>query len=288
MAPAAQAGAMLSLPIMLAVLLGAALHAAWNVGVRAGNDRRRETALVVAGACVLSALTLPFLDQPRAGAWPYLAASASVHVAYFSLVAAAYERGAVALAYPLMRGAAPALIAVAAWLVLGETLPALGWLGVGAVCGGVLMMARRQGVAGEAATARVALTNAVVIAAYTLIDGVGVRASATPLAYTMWLFVLTAAPSLLVLQYRRGWAAWRTTAPECLRALGAGACSIGSYALALWAMTRAPVAPVAALRETAMLFGLVLARIFLGEHPGPRRWAAAGVIAAGAMLLRLA
>jgi drug/metabolite transporter (DMT)-like permease len=279
---------MLSLPVMLAVLLGAALHATWNVGVRAGQDRRRETALVVAGACVLSVLTVPFLPQPRAGAWPYLAASATVHVGYFTLVAAAYARGSVALAYPLMRGAAPALTAVAAWLVLGETLPPLGWLGIGAVCGGVLLMTRRQGTSGETAAARMALANALVVAAYTLIDGVGVRASAAPLAYTMWLFILTAAPSLLALQYRRGRTAWRTTAPEALRALGAGACSIGSYALALWAMTHAPVAPVAALRETAMLFGLVLARVVLGERPGARRWAAAGAIAAGAALLRLA
>jgi drug/metabolite transporter (DMT)-like permease len=211
-----------------------------------------------------------------------------VHVVYFSLVAAAYARGSVSLAYPLMRGVAPALVAVAAWLVLGEKLPPLGWLGVGAVCGGVLLMARRQGVAGEAAAARLALVNALVVAAYTLIDGVGVRLSAAPLAYTMWLFALTAAPTLLVLQYRRGWAAWQATAPEMCRALGAGACSIGSYALALWAMTRAPVAPVAALRETAMLFGLVLARIVLGERPGARRWAAAGAIAVGAALLRLA
>ncbi len=279
---------MLPLPVLLAVLLGAALHAAWNVGVRAGGDRRRETALVVVGAAALSALTLPFLPLPRPAAWPYLATSATVHVGYFWLLAAAYTRGSVALAYPLMRGAAPALTAVAAWLVLGEHLPPLGWLGIGAVCGGVLLMARGRRTVGEAAAARMALANALVIAAYTLVDGVGVRASETPLAYTMWLFLLTTIPTLLALQYRRGWTAWRTTAPECLRALGAGACSIGSYALALWAMTRAPVAPVAALRETAMLFGLVLARIFLGEHPGPRRWAAAATIAAGAMLLRLA
>jgi drug/metabolite transporter (DMT)-like permease len=104
----------------------------------------------------------------------------------------------------------------------------------------------------------------------------------------MWIFALTAAPSLLVLQFRGGRAAWRASVPEVRRALGAGACSIGSYALALWAMTHAPVAPVAALRETAMLFGLVLARIFLGERPGAWRWTAAGAIAVGATLLRLA
>ncbi len=279
---------MLPLPVLLAVLFGALLHATWNVTVRAGGDRRRETALLVTGACVLSVFALPFLEQPGVASWPYVAASAVVHVGYFWLVAAAYARGSVALAYPLMRGVAPALVAVAAWLLLGETLPPLGWLGIGAVCGGVLMMARRQGVAGEAVTVRLALANALVVAAYTLIDGMGVRLSGSPLAYTMWIFVLTAAPSLLALQHRRGWASWHASAPEMRRAFGSGACSVGSYALGLWAMTRAPVAPVAALRETAMLFGLVLARIILGEKPGALRWTAAGAIAVGAALLRLA
>ena len=279
---------MLPWPVLFAVLLGAAMHAAWNVGVRAGEDRARETALVVAGAAALSALALPFLRQPLAAAWPFLAASATVHVAYFALVAAAYGRGPVALAYPLMRGAAPAITAVAAWLLLHEMLPPLGWLGIGAVSGGVLLMARGGVGLRQRAAVNMALLNALVIATYTLIDGVGVRVSEAPLAYTMWLFLLTAAPSLVVLQYRRGRLAWRASAAELGRALGAGFCSIGSYALALWAMTRAPVAPVAALRETAMLFGLVLARLFLGERPGLRRWTAAGAIAAGAVLLRLA
>jgi len=279
---------MLSWTVLFAVLLGAVLHAAWNVGVRAGADRSRETALVVVGAAALAVVTLPFLSQPHPGAWPFLAASATIHVGYFSLVAAAYGRGPVALAYPLMRGAAPAITALGAWLLLREGLPPLAWLGIGTVSAGVLLMARGRGGPRQGAAVGLALMNAGIISGYTLIDGVGVRASEAPLAYTLWLMLLTAAPSLVVLQFRRGRAAWRLTVPEMGRALGAGACSIGSYGLALWAMTRAPVAPVAALRETAMLFGLVLARLVLGERPGLRRWTAAGAIAVGATLLRLA
>ncbi len=275
---------MLPLPVMAAVLCGAALHAGWNVSVRAGADRRRETALLVAGATAIALLALPFLSQPRPAAWLYIAASACVHVGYFSLVAAAYTRGGVALAYPLMRGVAPALTAIAAFLLLGEALPWQGWLGVAAVCSGVLLMARGGG-HGDGKAAPVALLNAGVIAAYTLIDGVGVRASAAPLAYTLWLYVLTSLPTLFALQHRRGALTLRPDWREAVRGLGAGGASIGSYALALWAMTQAPVAPVAALRETAMLFGLVLARLVLGERPGRRRWAAAAVIALGAALL---
>ncbi|KAA5614782.1 EamA family transporter [Rhodovastum atsumiense] len=274
--------------VLLAVLLGGALHAAWNVGVRAARDRRQETALVVAGAAVLSAAMLPFLPLPQAGAWPFLAVSAVLNVGYFALVAAAYDRASVTLAYPLMRGAAPALTALAAWLLLGEALPPLGWIGVLAVSAGVLLMARGAAAVTEHAAVRLALANAAIIAAYTLADGMGVRRSGHALAYTLWLFLLAAGPSLVMLLGPVGLLRWRPSPRAMLRALGGGGCTIGSYGLALWAMTRAPMAPVAALRETAMLFGLVLARLVLGERPGRRRWLAAGTIAAGAALLRLA
>ncbi len=133
---------------------------------------------------------------------------------------------------------------------------------------------------------RFALANAVVIAAYTLNDAVGVRISQAPLAYALWLFPLSAAPTLLWL-HRATPLRW-PSAYEMARGLGGAGASIGAYALVLWAMTRAPVAPVAALRETGILFGVVLARTFLGERPGRRGWSGAVAIAAGAAILRLA
>jgi drug/metabolite transporter (DMT)-like permease len=141
-------------------------------------------------------------------------------------------------------------------------------------------------VPGERVVARLALANAVVIAAYTLNDAVGARLSGAPLAYVLWMFPLTAVPTLLWL-YRRG-PPRPPTWSEARRGLGGAACAIGSYALVLWAMTRAPVAPVAALRETAILFGVLLARLLLGERPGRWGWGGAMAIAAGAAILRLA
>lgn len=281
---------MLSGTVFAAVLAGAALHAAWNVAVRGARDRRRETALVVGGAALLSAAAVGFLPLPRAAALPFLAASVAIHAVYFTLVAEAYARGAVALAYPLMRGTAPVLTAALAWTLFGEALPAGAWLGVAAVCAGVLLLARRTGRAGtaeERVAFRLALTNAVVIAAYTLVDAAGARLSGHPAAYTLWLFVLQAPVLLPWLLRGRGRAVMPGRA-EAARALGGGACTVGAYALALWAMTQAPVAAVAALRETSTLFGLVLARLALGERPGPAGWAAAAAIAGGAALLRLA
>ncbi len=275
----------MSTAVVLAVLLGAALHASWNVAIRAGADRRRETAMLALCSALLSGVVLVMLPLPR-GVWLNLALSAALHGVYFVLVAEAYARGGVALAYPLMRGVAPMLTTFAAWALLGERLSPVVLLGIAAISVGVALLARHRRDANERAAVVIALANSVVIAAYTLNDAVGARASAAPFGYALWVFVLSAVPTL-------AWLAPATlrrlpTRAEALRGSGGAACSIGSYALALWAMTQAPVAPVSALRETAMLFGLVLARVVLGERPGVRGWAAAGAIALGAAVLRLA
>jgi len=272
--------------VIAAVLLAAALHAGWNVAVRAARDRRRETALLLCGGAVIAFAALPFLGAPAPASWPCLLVSALLNGVYFILIAEAYARGGVALAYPLMRGVAPMLVLLAGWLLLGEALPFADWLGVATICAGVLLLARRRGDADEAASARIALLNALVIAAYTVNDAVGARLSQAPLAYTLCLFPLSAIPTLLWL--RRATPLHPPNLREAARGLGGAGASIGAYGLVLWAMTEAPVAPVAALRETGILVGVVLARLFLGERPGRRGWSGAAAIAAGAAILRLA
>ncbi len=271
---------------MAAVLLGAALHAAWNVAIRAGGDRRRETALVSVASALIAGAGLTLVRLPAPQAWPHAAISMALHTVYYALLAEAYTHGGVALAYPLMRGTAPMLATLAAWALLGERLSWTGWAGIGGICAGVILLARHRGGAQERAAVLFALANAVVIACYTVNDAIGARVSGSPVGYALAVFVLSAAPPLLWL--RRFGALRPPTRPEALRASGGAACSIGAYALALWAMTLADVAPVAALRETAMLCGRGRARAVRGERPGARGWAAAGAIAAGAAMLRLA
>jgi drug/metabolite transporter (DMT)-like permease len=274
--------------VFLLVLLGAALHATWNAIVKRGTDKLLTTVLVVSSSGALAAVVLPFLPLPAPAAWPFLAASAFVQVLYLAIVAGAYRAADMSLAYPLMRGLAPALVAAFGVLWLGETLSPAAWVGIGLICGGVFGTAfaarghaSRRGVA-------LALANAAVIATYTLIDGVGVRVSGAPVSYTLWLFLLNAIPLLgwsLLFRRRAFFAYLRGGLPI---AVVGGLGNLGSYGLALWAMTAAPIALVAALRETSILFGVAIAALLLGERIGRARLVACAMIVLGAVSLRAA
>ena len=278
-------------PVAAGVVLGgAALHAAWNVGIRGGADRRLATAEVMLGSALIAGAGLFFVKPPAEAAWPHLALSLLLHTLYFNLVAEAYVRGGVSLIYPVMRGLAPALTAIVVTIGFGEHLGLGGWTGLCLISGGVLFLAHRSGGRHENRGLAIALLNATVIAAYTTNDGFGVQASGSPLAYALWVFLLPAAPSALILTRLRlsRLTSPGLTRPRLLRALGGGFCSVASYATALWAMTVAPIGAIAALRETSMLFALLLAWTVLGERPGWRGLLAIVLIAAGAATLRLA
>ena len=189
--------------------------------------------------------------------------------------------------YPLMRGAAPLLTALASAALLKEPLSPPAWLGVAVICAGVIGMAagRRSG---QGRGVALALVNAVVIAGYTLVDGAGVRRSGAPAAYTLWIFLLTGAPFAGWLLAFRASAFRRYVARTWRLGLAGGFGTTASYGLALWAMTVAPIAVVAALRESAILFATAISVFVLKETVSPARLAGAGVIALGAVILRLA
>ena len=136
---------MLSAPVVAVVLVAAILHAGWNVAVRAGSDRRRESALLLGGGLVIGLILLPFLPVPPPASWPYLLFSSVLNGVFFVMIAEAYAHGGVALAYPLMRGVAPMITLLGSWLLLGEALPVAGWIGIATICGGVVLLARRRG-----------------------------------------------------------------------------------------------------------------------------------------------
>lgn len=276
----------MSLSVFAIIMLGAALHATWNAVVKGGVDKLLTTCMIASAASLLALAAIPFLALPARESWPFIGASVVLQVLYFVLVASTYRIADMSQTYPIMRGTAPLLVALVSVLVLHEPLSAFAWLGIDVICLGILSMAAAPS-AGHNKGLVLALVNALVIAGYTLIDGLGVRKSGAPAAYTLWIFLLTGFPLA-------AWALAARRAAFCryvvrnwrLGAVG-GAGTVASYGLALWAMTQAPIATVSALRETSILFGVVISAWVLKEHLTRTRIIAAGIIAVGAMVLRL-
>jgi len=279
----------ISLPVTLAMLLAALLHASWNALVKSSADKQLDTVAVSTGSGVLALAILPWLPAPAPASYAWLAASAAVHVLYFSALARAYRWGDLSFTYPIMRGGGPVLVALFGALALGEWLTAPQAIGVALICGGVLAFASapvRDPVALRRALAY-ALGNAAVIATYTVVDAQGARASGAPVSYAMWFFAVNAVVIGAIGTARRGRAVPDYLLRHWARALAGGACALGSYGIALWAMTRAPVALVAALRETAVVFAAALGVFFLGERATRRSGIAVAAVVGGLVALRL-
>jgi drug/metabolite transporter (DMT)-like permease len=274
----------LTLPVTLAVLGAALLHAAWNALVKGSEDKQLDAYAVAAGSGLLALLALPFLPLPAAAAWPWLAGSAAVHILYFVFLAGAYRWGELSYVYPIMRGGGPMIVAATGALAFGEFLDAGEWLGALLISAGILAFA--SGAHDRRATL-FAFANALVIGAYTLIDAAGARSSGAPVSYTFWFFVANGVVIALLGSLQRGRALPAYLRRHWLRAVGGGACALGAYSIALWAMTRAPVALVAVLRETSVIFAAVLGALLFKEKLTRRRLIATGAVLAGLIALRI-
>lgn len=276
----------MSFDVFAVIMLGAVLHATWNAVVKGGGDKLLTTCMITSVASLLALVVIPFLPLPARESWPFIGASVILQVFYFVLVASTYRIADMSQTYPIMRGTAPLLVAAVSVLLLAESLSVAAWVGIAIISTGILSMAVAPS-GGPRKGLILALINAGVIASYTLVDGLGVRKSAAPAAYTLWIFLLTGIPL----------AVWALAAKQtvfcnyCMRhwRLGVigGLGTVASYGLALWAMTAAPIATVSALRETSILFGVVISAVVLKEHLTRVRVIAACIIAAGAMVLRL-
>jgi len=281
----------LTWPVALAVLFGALLHASWNALVKSSSDKEMDTALIHLIGSLMAIPLVLLMGLPPRSAWPYLVVSITIHIGYYFALTGAYRHGELGLTYPLMRGVAPLLVALSASFTLHEQLSLLAWLGVLGISLGVLTLGLSQHAFDAPKAVAFALANAVIIAVYTVVDGLGVRAAGTTLTttlqYVATLFMFDGWPfALIILVQRRGALPRYACQRWPLASVGALA-SLGSYGIALWAMTRAPVAMVAALREVSVLFAVVIGALVLGEALTPRRIVGALVIIAGVMALRL-
>ncbi|MEO6929544.1 MAG: DMT family transporter [Casimicrobiaceae bacterium] len=278
----------LSLGITLAVLGAAFLHASWNALLKsAAGEPTLDTALIVVGSSLVGACMLPFLAFPARVAWPYIAVSSTIHFAYYVTLAGAYRRGDLSFAYPLMRGVAPLIVTVLGVVFLHEQPTLQAAVGIVMISLGILTIAWFAGGGHTRAAAGWALANAMIIALYTLVDGAGARASGDPLGYVTWLVTLEGLPFLAWVVHRRGFAALRYWRLRWRRGIAAGTASLAAYAIVLWAMTRAPVAMVAALREVSVVFAALIGALVLKEGFGWKRIAGAVCVVLGIASLRL-
>jgi len=279
----------LTFGITLAVLGAGLLHSGWNALLKSapGGDALLDTAAVVAGSSLWGCAVVPFVGVPASAAWPYMAASAVLHFGYYVTLAQAYLTGDLSFAYPLMRGSAPLLVALLGIVFVHELPTPQVALGIVLISLGIVSIAFARRGRHTAAAAGWALANACIIAAYTLVDGSGARAAGNPLAYVSWLTFLEAIPFLLWIRLRQGPPAFAYVARGWRRGLIGGAASLGAYGIVLWAMTRAPIAAVSALRETSVLFAALMGAYFLKEGLGLRRLAGAASVVAGIAALKL-
>ena len=276
--------------VFLAVLFAAACHAGWNALIKGGLDPLSSATLIVAGATVFSLAAVFFVPLPAPASWPYLVASSVIHLFYFAGLAEAYRTGDLGQVYPIARGTAPLMTAVAGTFIVGEHLGVWAWGGIVALAYGVLLLSLRGGrdlAKLDRRAVGFALFTAVTICVYTVVDGIGARLAGNPVSYVLWGFIgicVCLAPYAL---WRNGHRLLADLAHFWQRGLAGGALQVVSYGVALWAMTLAPIAIIASLRETSVLFGALIAVLVLKEPLRAVRVAAALLIVTGLVLIRL-
>ena len=276
--------------LVFLVLLAAFAHAAWNALIKASGDLFLTFAMLRAVAFVGGTTGAWLLPLPIASAWPYLVASAAVHNIYYLLLLTSYRHGDLSLVYPIARGTAPMLVVAAAVPFAGEIPGAGGAFGIALVTAGILALALARGVpkGADVRAIALALATAVSVVSYTLVDGLGARASGDAVAYAAWLFVFESLPFMIyALGWRRADFAVHVRR-QWHRGLAGGLLMMLTYGIVIYAFTQGALAYVSALRETSVLFAAIIGAVLLKESFGPRRIAAAGAIVAGILLMQLA
>ncbi|MER6805481.1 MULTISPECIES: EamA family transporter [Streptomyces] len=273
--------------VTAAVLLAAVTHAGWNAIAHRITDKLAGFALISGGGLLIGLATAPFVPFPAAGAWPYLFGSAALHIAYYALLMKAFELGDFGQAYPLARGSAPLIVAVLAAVFAHEVPDGWAAAGIALSCAGLTGVALwgLRGHRPDWAAIGAALATGLTIAAYTVVDGLGVRASGSSLGYIAWLMAVQGTVIPAYALWRRRGRAGALLRPHAGLGLLGAALSVAAYALVLWAQTRAELAPVAALRESSVIVGAAIGALFFKERFGAPRIAAAGLLVVGIGLM---
>jgi drug/metabolite transporter (DMT)-like permease len=280
----------MSLFVFLMVLLAACLHAGWNALVKLRLDPFLAMTLIANACAVIAAPLLLVTGLPNAAAWPWIVASIVIHLGYYVFLAQAYRLADMSQIYPIARGAAPLMTAAVSSVFVRDPITPGGGIGIACLAIGVVLISlrgQRKLTPPSRLAILCALATAATICGYTVVDGVGARAAGSAHAYAATLFALDGAPMLILCLWRYGVAGTRSALRFAAPGLAGGAMSLAAYWIVIWAMTVAPIALVAALRETSVLFGGLIAVIFLKEPATPVRVAAGALIVMGLAAMRL-
>jgi len=273
----------LSYQVLLLVLTAAVIHACWNAWLKLSVDRLVAVALMGAGWASVSAAVIPFVAAPAAPAWPYLAASVVLHTAYTLVLVTAYRLGDLSVAYPIARGTAPLIVTVVSVVALGETIGTSGTIAVMLIVAGCIGLGHKA-VLQDPRVLFFSLLSGVLIATYTILDGLGGRASGSAYGFAAWLFFLSGIPLFAIglAVYRGRFVAMAR--PFWLKGFAAGAIAAFAYGIVIWAMSAAPMGLVAAVRESSVAFVALLSGVLLRERV---RWVAVASVLVGIALVRL-
>lgn len=279
----------MDLTVFLAVLAAAVMHAGWNVLIKLKLDRFLSLCLIQTLMGFMGLAMLAVLPWPSAASVPYAMTSGLLHLGYFLFLARSYRTGDLSQVYPIARGAAPLLTLAATWALMHEDVSLLGGAGVAVLVLGIwiISLIGQRGLRLDGMTLFFAIGTSVFVAAYTVVDGLGGRISGEPSGYAGLVFVFDAVFLSGAAFAMRGRGILRDVAPYWKTGIVGALLSVGAYWIAIWAMTHAPIASVAALRETSILAVMLLSMRVLKETVTWPRLAGAVLIVAGALLIRL-
>lgn len=269
------------------VLLAALLHATWNALLKSADNRAAALCLISVGHVIVGATLAFFVPLPAIESWMFLFGSTIVHFTYYFLLFHSYRLGDLSQVYPIARGMAPVLIALGAQFFIGEALPLKSWIGISIVSLGIFLLSYRVILRQiPAAAVGAAAATGVMIAIYSLMDGIGVRQSQAALGYIAWLFILEIFIVLFFAITRRKMV-FALSARSLSLGVTAGAISALAYGLVIYVKMSEPLGVVSTIRESSVIFAALIGILIFGERPWKLRLIAAIIVATGVILLAL-
>ena len=271
--------------VVFAVLAAAMFHAIWNALIKKGNDPLLESMLLSAAWIVICLILIPFLPFPDIESWPYALAAVFIHVCYFLMLSKSYSLGDFGAVYPIVRGLPPFIVTLVSVFIISEPLSYWGAGGVTLIGVGILVL----GIGSKGGLNKLlffAFVTAMMIASYTVVDGLGARLSGHSTSFFVWFTLPQSVVFLGVVFYLRGKERCIPHIREKWRVgVVSGLMSFSAYSIVLWAITKAPIPYVSALRETSVLFASIIAIVFLGEPVRKTRIISAVLIFAGILIM---